>query len=261
MADMGAEKVRGLRQQPVADVVAVNVVDALEVVEIDHQHGQGQTALGGGGDGAFQQVLRLAAVRHLRQIVGVRQMVQFPVGGFQLRRGGADEAHETLYQEQRVLEARWDFPAYGKGLGGLLSLPEADGQQHHVVDADVPGEAEYFAVGVKAAGGSDFPEGRQLKFHVAAQEHAVGVTVQQDDRFRAERRHVGASGLRVFDHFSRVAVGKADGLALVEVGDEKQGAVFLPNADGVARDIAAAALHEHGKGEGVPGEVAVRHDA
>lgn len=82
-------------QQGVAGMVAVGVVDRLESVQVEEQHGEIALAAAGAFDGLFQPVFQQDAVGQLGQRVVQRQLHQFLVGLGQRRgqrRGAGFEA-------------------------------------------------------------------------------------------------------------------------------------------------------------------------
>ena len=107
-ADRGAQDVRDLVQQLVADAVAVDVVHLLEVVEIEHHHGDGVVRRGRRQQSLAQPVVEGTVVVEAGQRVGLGLVLEArpDVRVVDRERGGVAEAlgeEELLVGELRVL--------------------------------------------------------------------------------------------------------------------------------------------------------------
>ena len=87
-------------QQQVAVVVAERVVDLLEAVEVDHQHGDGAAFTGGAAGGLVHAVVEEDAVRQLGHVVVERGVLARGGLHVQARRRAAP-AHGEQHIEQR----------------------------------------------------------------------------------------------------------------------------------------------------------------
>ena len=75
----GAQGLGHFAQSGIADGVTVRVIDALEVVDVDHHGGQAVAGAGGGAPGLFQQRHGRTAVGQFRERVSQRGVFQ-PAG-------------------------------------------------------------------------------------------------------------------------------------------------------------------------------------
>mmetsp|Transcript_6689 Transcript_6689/g.27999 ORF Transcript_6689/g.27999 Transcript_6689/m.27999 type:complete len:689 (+) Transcript_6689:1417-3483(+) len=156
-------------QQPVPDLVAEHVVDMLEAVQVQHQHGARRVAV---VEVVLQELRETGAVGQQRQLVDIGEVVDQRVAAADALAHALQRNGQLMHllqprggRHRRVVVAALQAPCGRRQVGdGVADAP----RQHHAEDAE-HGDAEQ---GQAQQRELQLPVGRQRHIQRAQQQHA-----------------------------------------------------------------------------------------
>ena len=197
-----AQPLGDVENELVADVMAERVVDVLEVIEIDIEHGGRRAAGAHIGDDAFEPVAEIDAVGQAADRIVQREMTQLPLAGVDFLRGAAHMAKDEADKEGEARERDGDERHHALHDGGAR-LGRRPGetrnraalrieQVHHaiaaglrrIVDRAQAGELQVRADAVEKAARQIFDRQHDRRFGIAFGELGVGADRHSADKGR-----------------------------------------------------------------------------